>query len=112
VAKTVVDTSVSKRQRNKRRPEGPPSTSILPDPVAVFRMPNSKPAPTGPMRTQPIENGATMPTQVLPIMPTVGEKKKAPQPKKEPTRMEAIRSAKARMSRRSSLQKQRQALKG
>jgi hypothetical protein len=73
-------------------------------------MPKSKPTrTTGPMRTQPIENGSTMPTQV---MPTVGEQRKTPQPKKEPTRMEAIRSAKARMTRRSSLQKQREALKG
>jgi hypothetical protein len=75
-------------------------------------MSKSKPTPTGPMRTQPIQNGSTMPTQVLPMMPTVGEQRKTPQPKKEPTRMEAIRAAKARITRRSSLQKQREALKG
>ncbi|KJC50435.1 hypothetical protein UP09_05275 [Bradyrhizobium sp. LTSP885] len=62
------------------------------------------------MKTQPVENGSIMPT--LPMMPTVGEQRKTPQPKKEPSRMEAIRSAKARITRRSSLQKQREALKG
>jgi hypothetical protein len=92
--------------------KGPPSTSIVIDLLAVFRMPKSKQTPTGPMSTQPIERGSTMPTQVLPMMPTVGAQRKMPQPKKEPTRMEAIRVAKARITRRSSLQKQREALKG
>jgi hypothetical protein len=55
------------------------------------------------------ESRSTMPAQVL---PTVGEQRKIPQPKKEPTRMEAIRAAKARITRRSSLQKQQEALKG
>jgi hypothetical protein len=32
------------------------------------------------------ENGSTMPTQVLPMMSTVGEQMKTPQPRKEPTR--------------------------
>jgi hypothetical protein len=32
------------------------------------------------------ENGSTKPTQVLPMMSTVGEPMKTPQPKKEPTR--------------------------
>jgi hypothetical protein len=75
-------------------------------------MPKSKPTLTGPMRTQTIANGSTMPTPVLPMMPTVGEQSKTRQPTKEPTRMEAIRAAKARMTRLNSLQKQREALKG
>jgi hypothetical protein len=74
-------------------------------------MPKGKPTPIGPMRTQPIERGSIMPTQVLPLMPTVGKQRKTPQPKKPPTRAEAIRAAKARITRRSSLQKQREALK-
>jgi hypothetical protein len=61
---------------------------------------------------QPIERGAILPTQVLPLMPAVGEQRKTPQPKKPPTRTEAILAAKARITRRSSLQKQREALKG
>jgi hypothetical protein len=85
---------------------------ILTDLLAVFRMPKNKPTPAGPMRTQPIDRGSIMPTPVLPLMPAVGEQMKTPQPKKPPTRMEAIRVAKARITRRSSLQKQREALKG
>jgi hypothetical protein len=113
VAKTVADISVSKRYCNEKGgSKGPPSTSMVIELLAVFQMPKSKPTPTGPMRMQPIENGATMPTPVLPMMPTTGEQRQTPQPKKEPTRMEAIRAAKARITRRSSLQKQREALKG
>jgi len=92
--------------------KGPLSKVIVTDLLAVFRMPKSKPTPTGPMRTQPIERGSIRPTQVLPLMPAVGEQKETPQPKKPPTRVEALRAAKARITRRGSLQKQRQALKG
>ena len=82
------------------------------DLFAVSSMSKSKPTPTGPMRTQPIERGSIRPTQVLPLMPAVGKQKKTPQPKQPPTRVEALRAAKAKITRRSSLQKQRQALKG
>jgi len=75
-------------------------------------MPKTKPTPTGPMRMQPIENGATMPTQVLPMMPMAGEQKTAPQPKKQPTRTEAVRAAQAKITRLNSLRKQRDAQKG
>jgi hypothetical protein len=75
-------------------------------------MPEIKPASTGPMRTQPVENVWTMPTQVLPMMPTVGEQKKTPQPKMKPTRKEAVRVAKARITRRKSLRMQRDAQRG
>jgi hypothetical protein len=75
-------------------------------------MPKGKPTPIGPMRMQPIERGSIVPTQVLPLMPAVGEQRMTPQSKKPPTKVEAIRAAKARITRRSSLQKQREALKG
>jgi len=113
VATTVADTSVSERYRNKKGgSRGPHSTSIVIDLLAVFRMPKSKPSPTGPMRTQPTQNGSTMPTQVLPMMPTVGEQRKTPQSKQKPTRTEAVRAAQARITRRNSLRKQRDTQKG
>src|ERR1700722_11155188 len=59
--------------------------SILPGPThRDLSMPKGKPTPIGPMRTQPIERGSIMPTQVLPLMPTVGKQRKTPQPKKPP----------------------------
>jgi hypothetical protein len=82
------------------------------DPLAVFRMPKSKPKSTGPMTMQPRERGSIMPTQGLPMMPTVGKAAKAPQPKQQPTRTEAVRAAKARIMRGNSLRKQRDAQKG
>jgi hypothetical protein len=74
-------------------------------------MPKNKPI-TGPMRTQPVERASMMPTQVLPMMPTVGKVAKTPQPKQETTRTEAVRVAKARITRRNSLRKQREAMRG
>jgi hypothetical protein len=75
-------------------------------------MPKSKPA-TGPMRTQPIERASIMPTQVLPMMPTTGKKMKTgSQPNQKLTRAEAVRVAKAKITRRNSLRKQREALRG
>jgi hypothetical protein len=62
------------------------------------------------MSTQPVRRGATTPTQALPMMPTVGKAMKAPEPKKQPTRTEAVRTAKAKIRRRKSLRKQRDAL--
>ena len=76
---------------------------------ALSMMPGSKPAITGPMRTQPIQHGSIVPT--LPAMPTIRETTQAPQPKQPPTRMEAVRAAKAKISRRNSLRKQRAAQK-
>jgi hypothetical protein len=84
---------------------------FLTDLLAVFRMPKSKPTSPGPMTMQPLERGS-MPTQGLPRMPTVGKPAKTPQPKRQPTRIEAVRAAKARISRRNSLRKQRDAQKG
>jgi hypothetical protein len=71
-------------------------------------MPKDKPT-TGPMRTQPIDRAWAMHT---PMMPVVGGTKDAPKPKQKPTRSEAIRAAKAKITRRNSLLKQRTALKG
>jgi hypothetical protein len=74
-------------------------------------MPKNKPT-TGPMRTQPIERASIMPTQVLPMMPTVGKVAKTPQLKQETARTEAVRVAKARITRLNSLRKQRDTLRG
>jgi hypothetical protein len=65
----------------------------------------------GPMRTQPIERAALIATPVLPIVAKAGKKKKA-QPKQKPTRVEEVRAAKAKITRRNSLRKQREALQG
>ena len=74
-------------------------------------MPKNKPT-TGPMRTQPIERASVMQTPVLPMMPAAGQVKKAIQPKQEPTRADGVRIAKAKITRRDSLLKQRDALRG
>jgi hypothetical protein len=67
-------------------------TLIVTDLLGVFRMPESKPTSTGPMRMQPLERGSIMPTQGLPMMPTAGKAAKTPQPKQQPTRAEAVPS--------------------
>jgi hypothetical protein len=85
---------------------------FLTDPLAVFRMPKRNPTSTGPMTMQPRERGSIMPIQGLPIMPIVGKTTKTPQPKQQPTVMEAVRAAKAGITRRNSLRKQRDAQKG
>jgi hypothetical protein len=77
---------------------------------ALFGMAKSK-STTGPMRTQPGERTSIVPTQVLPEMPNTRNTARAAPPKQEPTRNDAVRAAKARISRRNSLHKQREALK-
>jgi hypothetical protein len=74
-------------------------------------MPIIKPT-AGAMRTQPVERVSSMPTPVLPRMPTVGKVGKTAQPKRTPTRIEAVRAAKAEITRRNSLRKQRDAQRG
>ena len=64
------------------------------------------------MTMQPLERGSIMQTQGLPMMPSVGKAAKTPQPKLEPTRAEAVSAAKARITLRNSLRKQRDAQKG
>jgi hypothetical protein len=77
----------------------------------LSNMPKNKTV-TGPMRMQPAERASMMPTQVLPRMPTVDNRAApASQPKQNPTRTEAVRVAKARITLRNSLRKQREALK-
>jgi hypothetical protein len=66
----------------------------------------------GPMRTQPIERASIIATPVLPMMPSAGNVKKAPQSKQTPTRIDGVRVAKAKITRRNSLRKQRDALRG
>jgi hypothetical protein len=63
----------------------------------------------GPMSVQPGDRICTARNQRA--TPTVDEHK-TPLPKDQQTRMEAVRAAKARMTRRNSLRKQREAQKG
>jgi hypothetical protein len=63
------------------------------------------------MSMQPVEHGSIAPAQ-LRMMPTTGAETTQPLPKKQSPRTEAVRVAKARISRRNSLRKQRQAQKG
>src|SRR4051795_6351048 len=66
---------------------------------------------TGPMNVQPAAHGSRTPTQSQPMMPSAGKKPNTTVPKKQSTRTEALRAAKAGISRRNSLRKQRQAQK-
>ena len=77
----------------------------------LFGMSKNMPT-TGPMRTQPIERTSIIATPVLPMMPTAGKVKKAPKPKQKPARIDGVRVAKAKITRRNSLRKQRDALRG
>jgi hypothetical protein len=81
------------------------------DQYELSMMPKSKP-PVGPMRTQNPERGSTLATPVLPLMPAAGNVKKTVQPKQTATRADGVLVAKAKITRRNSLRKQRDALKG
>jgi hypothetical protein len=63
------------------------------------------------MTMQPFDRSATMPAPVLPAMADPAASIASP-PKAKPTTTDAIRSAKARITRRNSLRMQRQAQKG
>jgi hypothetical protein len=67
---------------------------------------------TGPMNVQPAAHGSITPTQSQPMMPSAGKKPNTTVPKKQSTRTEELRAAKAGILRRNSLRKQRQAQKG
>jgi len=73
----------------------------------------AKPGPSsaGPMRTQPLQLGSMQPT--LPLMPTAIPEMKVQKrlPQKDRSRAEKVDAAKAKISRRNSLRKQRAALK-
>jgi hypothetical protein len=64
------------------------------------------------MNMQPHEYSSTARNQLPTMMSTLGEDRKTPLPKHQQARMEAVRIAKARIMRRNSLRKQRQAQKG
>jgi hypothetical protein len=81
---------------------------------------HKKDSPTdnpGPMGMQPLEHAPSAPTQMLPLMPGArgepGEAaiQSAPE-KKQRTRADAVRAVLARITRRNSLRKQRDAQKG
>jgi hypothetical protein len=74
-------------------------------------MPKDK-STAGPMRTQPIERASIIATPVLPMMPTAGKVKKAPQAKQKPTRTDDVLAVKPKITRRNSLRKQGEALQG
>jgi hypothetical protein len=73
-------------------------------------MPKRKPTSAGPMSMQPAGHGSNAPTQLL-MTPTTEVENRTPRPKKQSPRAEAVRAAKARITRRNSLRKQRQAQK-
>jgi hypothetical protein len=62
------------------------------------------------MNMQPVEHGSSAPTQLRMTPTAAAETKTAPSQKRSP-RTEAVRLAKARIMRRNSLRKQRQAQK-
>ena len=74
-------------------------------------MPRSKSTPTGPMSVQPVRHGSIAPSQ-LRMEPTAGAETQPLHSKQQTPRTEAVRIAKARIMRRNSLRKQRQAQKG
>jgi hypothetical protein len=81
--------------------------------IELFGMPKNK-SIAGPMTTQPIERAGCVATPALPMMPTTGKLKltRAAQTTKQSTRADGLRVAKAKISRRNSLRKQREALRG
>jgi hypothetical protein len=62
------------------------------------------------MTVQPVEHSSTARNQSPAIVSTIGEDKKA-LPKNQQARIEAVRAANARIMRRNSLRKQREAQK-
>jgi hypothetical protein len=76
----------------------------------------AKKIPDMPMVMQPVAHDLTAATPMLPAMPAAGsEAKKVPArksaPKRQPTRIEAVQTARAKITRRNSLRKQREAQK-
>lgn len=73
-------------------------------------MPKRESSSTGPMGLQPIDHDSIAATQ-LAMVPTVGGQQRSPLPKAQQARADAVRRASARIMRRNSLRKQRQAQK-
>jgi hypothetical protein len=72
----------------------------------------AKKKPDRPMVMQPVAHDLTMPTQMLPRMPAAGAEATTPVAKNDQSaRTEAVQTAKARITRRNSLKKQRAAQK-
>ena len=78
---------------------------------ALSAMPRPNPPLTGPMSVQPVGHGSITLMQSRPMTSETNKKPKQAS-KKQSTRADAVRIAKAKISRRGSLSKQRQALKG
>ena len=74
-------------------------------------MAKSKSPSIGPMSLQPVEHSSTARNRLPTVVSTIGEDEKTPLPKNQQARMEAVRAAKARIMRRDSLRKQREAQK-
>ena len=74
-------------------------------------MPRPNPLLTGPMSVQPLDHCTITLMQSQPMTSETNRKPKKAA-KKQPTREDAVRIAKAEISRRDSLSKQRQALIG
>jgi hypothetical protein len=72
-------------------------------------MAKRKSSTVGPMSVQP--NDRTYTARNQRALPTIGEDKKTPLPNDQEARMADVRAAKARITRRNSLQKQREAQK-
>jgi hypothetical protein len=72
-------------------------------------MAKSKSSSVGPMSVQPNDRTGTARNQRA--LPTIGKGKETPLPKDQQARVDAVRAAKARITRRNSLRKQREAQK-
>jgi hypothetical protein len=81
---------------------------------ALSVMAKQKLQSTGPMGMQPSHHGSTLPFSSQPVAPALvgADAPVTPPAKTRPTRIDAVRIAKARIMRRNSLRKQRQAQKG
>jgi hypothetical protein len=78
---------------------------------ALSAMSQSNPPFTGPMSVQPVEHGSITPMQSRTMASQTSQKPKKAS-RKQSSRADAVRTAKAKISRRGSLSKQRLALKG
>jgi hypothetical protein len=74
-------------------------------------MAKSKSPSIGPMSVQPVEHGPTARNRLPTMMSTRGEDKRTSLPEIQKARVDAVRAARARIIRRNSLRKQRQAQK-
>jgi hypothetical protein len=75
-------------------------------------MQKRKPRHAGPMSMQPVDRSATIPVPLLPPVPVNdADGAEASLPKAKSTRTDTVLAAKARITRRNSLRKQRQAQK-